>query len=172
MTLREERKLRVFENMVLRRIFGPRREWRRLHNGELNDLYSSPNIVRVIKSKRMRWAGHVARMGEERGVYRVLVGKPEGRRPLGRLRRRWVDNIRMDLQEVGCGYVDWIGLAQDTDRWQTLVSAVINIRVPGNAGNFLTSCKPVSCSRRMDFQEVGCGCMDWIGLAQDRDRCK
>jgi len=88
LTLREERKLRVFENMVLRRIFGPRREWRRLHNGELNDLYSSPNIVRVIKSKRMRWAGHVARMGEERGVYRVLVGKPEGRRPLGRLRRR------------------------------------------------------------------------------------
>ena len=79
----------------------------------LNDLYSSPNIVRVIKSRRMRWAGHVARMGEERGVYRVLVGKPEGRRPLGRPRRRWVDNIRIDLQEVACGYMDWIGLAQD-----------------------------------------------------------
>ena len=109
--LREERKLRVFENMVLRRIFGPRRgevtgEWRRLHNEELNDLYSSPNIVRVIKSRRMRWVGHVARMGDERLVYRVLVGKPEGRRPLGRPRRRWVDNIRMDLQEVGCGYMD------------------------------------------------------------------
>ena len=88
LALREERKLRVVENMVLRRIFGPRREWRRLHNEELNDLYSSLNIVRVIKSRRMRWAGHVARMGEERGVYRVLVGKPEGRRPLGRLRRR------------------------------------------------------------------------------------
>ena len=133
--LREERKLRVFENIVLRRIFGPRRdevteEWRRLHNEELNDLYSSPNIVRVIKSRRMRWAGHVARMGEERVLYRVLVGKPEGNRPLGRPRRRWVDNIRMDLQEVGCGYMDWIGLAQDTDRWRTLVSAVMNLRVP------------------------------------------
>ena len=79
---------------------------------------------------RMRWAGHVARMGEERGVYRVLVGKPEGKRPLGRPRRRWVDNIRMDLHEVGCGHVDWIGLAQDRDRWRTLVSAVMNLRVP------------------------------------------
>ena len=91
---------------------------------------SSPNIVRVIKSRKMRWAGHVVRMGEERGAYRVLVGKPEGKRPLGRPRRRWVDNIRMDLQEVGCGYVDWIGLAQDRDRWRTLVSAVMNLRVP------------------------------------------
>jgi hypothetical protein len=105
----EEWKLRVFENMVLRRIFGPRRdevtgEWRKLHNEELIVLYSSPNIVRVIKSRRMRWAGHVARMGEERGAYRLLVGKPEGKRPLGRPRRRWVDNIRMDLQEVGCGH--------------------------------------------------------------------
>ena len=124
--MREERKLRVFENM-LKRIFGPRRdevteEWRRLHNDELN--------VRVIKSKRMRWAGHVARMGEERGVYRVLVGKPEGKRPQGSPRCRWVDNIRTDLQEVGCGYMDWIGLAQDRDRWRTLVSAVMNVRVP------------------------------------------
>jgi len=134
LTLREERKLRVFENMVLRRIFRPRRdevkgEWRRLHNEELNDLYSSPNIVRVIKPRRMRWAGHVPHMDEERGVYRVLVGKPEGRRTLGRRRRRWVDNIRLDLQEVGCGYMDWIGLAQDRDRWRTLVSAVKNLRV-------------------------------------------
>jgi len=96
----------------------------------MNDLYSSPNIVQVIKSRRMEWAGHVARMGEKRGVYRVLVGKPEGRRPLGRPRRRWVDNIRMDLQEVRCGYMDWIGLAQDRDKWRTLVSAVMNIRVP------------------------------------------
>jgi len=132
--LQEERKRRVFENMMRRRIFGPRRdevmgEWGRLHNEELNDLYSSPNIVRVIKSRRIRWAGHVARMGEERGVYRALVGKPEGRRPLGRLRGRWVDIIRTDLQEVGCGYMDWIGLAQDRDRWRTLVSAVMNLRI-------------------------------------------
>ena len=93
-------------------------------------LYSSPNIVRVIKLRRMRWAGHIVRMGEERGAYRVLVGKPEGRRPLGGSRRRWVDNIRMDIQDVGCGYMDWIGLAQDRERWRTLVSAVMNLRVP------------------------------------------
>ena len=133
--MQEEWKLRVFENLMFRRIFGLRRdevkgEWRRLHNEELNDLYFSPNILRVIKSIRIRWAGHVARMGEERGVYRVLVGKPEGKRPLGRPRRRWVDNIRTHLQEVGCVYVDWIGMAQDTDRWRTLVSAVMNLRVP------------------------------------------
>ena len=135
LTRREEGKLRLFENMVLRRIFGPSGEevtgeCRRLHNEELNDLYSPLNIVRVIKSRRMRSAGHVARMGVERVVYRVLVGKPEGRRPLGRPRHRWVDNIGMDLQEVGCGYMDWIELAQDRDRWQTLVSAVMNLRVP------------------------------------------
>jgi len=111
--LREERKLRVFENMVLRRMFGPRRdevteEWRRLHNEELNDLYSSPNIVWVIESRRMKWAGHVARMGEERRVYRVLVGKPKGKRPLGRPRRRWVDNIRMDSRRWDMGI--WTGL--------------------------------------------------------------
>jgi len=134
LALREERKLRVFENMVLR-IFGPRRdevtgEWRKLHNEELNDLHCSPNVVRVIKWRRMRWAGHVARMGQERVVYRVLVGKPEGRRPLRRSRLIWVDNIRMDLQEVGCGYMDRIGLAQDRDRWRTLVSAVKKLRVP------------------------------------------
>ena len=120
---------------VLRGIFGPRKdevtgEWRRLNNEELNDLYASPNYVRVIKSRRMRWAAHVAHMGEERGMYRVLVGKPEGRRPLGRPRRRCVDYIRMGLREVGSGYMDWIGLAQDTDRWRTLVSAVMNLRVP------------------------------------------
>jgi len=135
LTLREERRLRVFENRVLRRIFGPKRdevtgEWRKLRNVELNNLYSSPNIVRVIKSRRMRWAGHVARMGEGKGVYRVLVGKPEGRRPLGRPRRRWEDNIRMDLWEVGCGCVDWMELSQDRDRWRALVSAVMNLRVP------------------------------------------
>jgi len=121
--------------MVLRRIFGPRRdevtgEWRRLHNEELNDLYSSPNIVRMIKSRRMRWAGHVTHMNEESGVYGALLGELEGWRPLGRSRHRWVDNSRMDLQEMGCGYMDWIGLAHDRDRWQTLVSAVMNFRVP------------------------------------------
>ena len=105
-------------------------EWRRLHNEQLNDLYCSPNIVQVIKSTIMRWTGHVARMGKERVVYRVLVGKPERKRPLGRPRRRWVDNIRMDLQEVGCGFMDWIGLAQDRDGWRRLVSAVTNLRVP------------------------------------------
>jgi len=108
LTLREECRLRVFENRVLSRIFGPKRdevtgEWRKLHNEELNDLYSTPIIVQVIKSRRMRWAGHVACMGERRCVYRVLVGKPEGKRPLGRPKCRWEDNIKMDLQEVGCG---------------------------------------------------------------------
>ena len=127
--------MRLFENMVLRRIFGPRRdevtgEWRRLHNEELNDLNPSPNIVRVIKSRRMKRAGHVAPMCEEMGVYRVLVGKPEGRRPMGIPRRRWVDNIRLDLQEVRCGYMDWIRLARDRDMWRLLVSAVMNLRVP------------------------------------------
>jgi len=103
---------------VPRRIFGLRRnevtgEWRKLHNEELNNLYTSPNIVRVVKSRRMRWVGHVARMAEGRGVYRILVGKPEGRRSLGRPRRRWEDNIKMDVQEVGCGGMVWIELAQD-----------------------------------------------------------
>jgi hypothetical protein len=135
LTLREEHRLRVFENRVLRRIFGPKRdevmgEWRKLHNDELYDLYSSPSIIRIIKSWRMRWAGHVARMGKKRNAYRLLVGKPEGKRPLGRPRRRLVDNIRMYLGEVGCGDVDWIGLAQDRNRWTALVNAVINLRVP------------------------------------------
>jgi hypothetical protein len=101
----------VFENRVLRRIFGPKRdevigEWRKLHNEELHALYSSPSIIRIIKARRMRWAGHVARMGENRNAYRLLVGNPEGRRPLGRPRRRWLDNIRMDLEKLGWGDVD------------------------------------------------------------------
>jgi hypothetical protein len=112
LTLREEHRLRVFENRVLRRLFGPKRdevtgEWRKFHNEELRDLYSSPSIIRIIKSRRMRWAGHLARMGEKRNAYRLLVGKPVGKRSLGRPRRRWVDNIRMDLGKVGWGDVDW-----------------------------------------------------------------
>jgi hypothetical protein len=102
----------------------------KLHNEELNDLYSLLNIVRVVKSRRMRWAGHVARMMEDRGVYRVLVGKPEGKRPLGRPRRRWEDNIKMDLQEVGVGSGEWMELAQDRDRWRALVGRVRHFRVP------------------------------------------
>jgi len=111
LTLREERRLRVFENRVLRKVFGPKRDevtgkWRKLHNEELNDLYSLPSILQVVKSRRMRWAAHVARMGEDRGVHRMLVGKPEGKRPLGRPRRRREDYIKMELQEVGGGRGD------------------------------------------------------------------
>jgi hypothetical protein len=120
------------ERRVLRRVFGPKKnevtgEWRKLHNEKLNDLYSLPNIVWVVKSRRMRWAGHVARMGEETVVHRLLVGKPEGKRPLGRPRRRWKDNIKMDVQEVRG---DWMELAQDRDMWRALVSTVKYLRVP------------------------------------------
>jgi len=120
---------------VLKRIFGPKRdevtgEWRKLHIEELNDLYCSPNIFRVIKSRRMRWARHVARMGERRGVYRVLVGKPEGKRQLGRPRLRWEDNIKMGLQVVECVSMDWIELVQYRDRWRKLVNVIMNLRVP------------------------------------------
>jgi hypothetical protein len=125
----------VFENRVLRRIFGPKRdevtgEWRKLYNEELRDLYSSPSIIRIIKSRKMKWACHVARMGEKRNAYRLLLGKPEGKRPLGRPRRRWVVNIRMYLGEVGWGDVDWIGLAKDRNRWRALVNSVLNLRGP------------------------------------------
>jgi hypothetical protein len=134
LTLKEEHRLRVFENRVLRRIFGPKREedgsWRKLHSDELHSLYSSPNIVRVNKSRRMRWAGHVARMREGRGVYMVLVGRPEGKRPLGRLRRRWEDNIKMDLRKIVINEANWIYLAQDRVQWRAFVNTVMNIRVP------------------------------------------
>jgi hypothetical protein len=123
--LREEHRLRVFENRVLR-TFGPKREedgsWRKLHNDKLHSLYSSPNIVRVIKSRTMRWAGHVARMGEGRDFYRVLVGKPEGKRPLGRSRSRWEDNIKLDLREVGIDVANWFRLAQDRIQWRAFVT--------------------------------------------------
>jgi hypothetical protein len=117
------------------RIFVPKRgevirEWRRLHNEKLNDLYCSPNTVRLSKSRGMRWAGHVACMREGRGVYRVLVGKPEGKRPLGRRRRGWKNNIKMDLREMGCEDMDWIELTKDRDRWRALVNAVMKLRVP------------------------------------------
>jgi hypothetical protein len=125
----------VFENRILGRIFGPKRDgvtggWRKLHNEELHNLYSSPSIIRFIKSRRMRWAGHVARMGEKRNVHRLLVGKPEGKRPLGRPRNTCMDNIKMDLLEIGLSVMDWIGLAQDRHRWRALVNSVMNSRVP------------------------------------------
>jgi hypothetical protein len=138
---------------VLRGVFGAKWdevtvECRKLHNEELNDLYCSPTKVWVIKLRRMRWAGHVAWMGEGRGVYRVWVVKPEGKRPLGRPRCRWKDNTKMGLQELGCRIMDWVELAQDRDSWQALVNAVMIFRVPKNVENFLTSCKPVNFSRR------------------------
>jgi hypothetical protein len=130
--LREENGPSVFKNRVL--IFGPKMEeygsWRKLHNDELHVLYSSPNIVRVIKSRRMRWAGHVARLEEGRGVYRVLVGRPEVSRPLGRPRRRWEDNIKMHLTEIGIDGSNWIQLPQDRVQWCALVNTVMNLRVP------------------------------------------
>jgi hypothetical protein len=126
----------VFENRVLRRIFGPKRDlvtggWRKLHNEELHNLYSSTSIIRIIKSvRRMRWAGHVARMGEKRNVFRLLVGKSAVKRPVGRPRRRWIDNNKKDILEIGLSIVDWIGLAQDRYRWRALVNMVMNLRVP------------------------------------------
>ena len=131
LTLREESRLRVLRGIF----FGPNRddvtgEWRKPHNEELSDLYFSPNIVRVIKSRSVRWAGHVTRVGERRDLYRVLLGKPEGKKPLGRPKRRWENSVKIDLQEVGCWSKDWIELAQDRDMWRALVNPVMNLRVP------------------------------------------
>ena len=146
----EGRRLRLFEKRAPRRIFGPKRDevkgdWRKLQNEELGDLYFSPSIFRVIISRRKRWARHVASLGEMIVEYRVFVGKPGGKRPLGRSRRSWKDNNNvMGLQEVGCEGMDWIDLAQDMDRWWALVNAVKNLRVPKNANHFLTSLEPVS----------------------------
>jgi hypothetical protein len=125
----------VFENRVLRRIFGSKRDevtggWRKLHNEELHNFYSSPSIVRMIKPRVMRWAGYVARMRENRNAYRILVRNPEGKRPLGRPRRRMVDNIKVDLRQIGWGGMDCIDLAQDRDQWRALVNTVISLRVP------------------------------------------
>jgi hypothetical protein len=134
LALREEHRLRVFKNRVLRRIFGPKRDevtgkWRKLHNGELHNLYSSPDIIRQIKLRRMKWAGHVERMGERTNLYRVLMGKPEGKRPLERPRHRWEDGIKMDLRRLIGRDLEWIHLAQDRDRWRAAVNAVMNLWV-------------------------------------------
>ena len=133
--MREEYRLRMFENKVVRKIFGAKKEeitgeWRKLHNAELNALYFSPNIIRNLKSRRLRWAGHVARMEQFRNAYRVLVGKPESKRRLGRPRRRWEDSIKMDLREVCCDPSDWLALAEDRDQWRAYVRVVMNLRVP------------------------------------------
>ena len=124
----------MFENKVFRKIFGAKRdeitgERRKLHNTDLHSLYSSPNIIRDLKSRRLRWAGHVARMEQFKYAYRVLVEKPENKRPLGRPRRTWEDNIKMDLREVGCDLRDWIARAEDRDQWRAYVRAVMNLRV-------------------------------------------
>jgi hypothetical protein len=120
---------------VLRSVFRPKRDevpggWRELQKQKLHNLYSSLGVIRIIKQRRMRWVGHVARMAEKRNMYRLLVGKPEGRRPLGRPRRRWIDNIKMDLLEIGLGGAEWTGFAQDRYRWRALVKAAMNLRVP------------------------------------------
>jgi hypothetical protein len=143
----------VFEYRVLRRISRQKRDeviggWRKLHDEELRNLYCSPSIIRMTKSRRVRWAGHVGRMGEKRNLYWILVGKPERRRPLERPRRRRENNIRMDLREIGWGGMDWIDVAQDRDQWRAFVKTVMNLRVPNNDGKFLSIYATGSFSRR------------------------
>jgi hypothetical protein len=135
LTLREEPRLRVSEDRVLRRIFGPKRhevkrDWRKLRNEELHKSYSSPSIIEMVTSRRMRWVERVARMGEQRNAYRILVEKPEGKRPVGRSRLRWVSNIKLDHREIGWGDMDWLDLAQDRDQWRALLNTVMNLQVP------------------------------------------
>jgi hypothetical protein len=144
---------------VLRRIFGPKRDeivggWRKLLNEELDKLYSSPKIIRMIKSRRMRWAIHVARMVEKRDAYTIFVGKPEGKRPLGRPRRRWEDNIKIGISEIELGGTDWIHLAQDRDQWRARANTVMNRRFLYHVGKFLTSCATGGFSRRSQFHGV------------------
>jgi hypothetical protein len=159
LTVKEEHKLRVFEKRALKRKYGPKRDgvtggWRKLHNEELHNIYSSPSIIRIIKSRRMRWAGHVARIREKRNVYRLLVGKPEGKRPLGRPKRRWMDNIKMDLLGIGLNVVDWIGLAQNRYRWRALVNSVMSLRVPYNAGKLPSGCTSCGLSSGTQLHRV------------------
>jgi hypothetical protein len=132
--LREGKRLRLFANRVLGRIFGLKRDevrggWRKLHNKELHKLHSSPSIIKMIKSRRIRWTGHIARMGEKRTTYRLVVGKLEGKKPLGRPRRGWVDTTQMNLRDIGQGGLDYIDVAQDRDQWRDLVNTVMNVRV-------------------------------------------
>jgi hypothetical protein len=134
LTIREKCRLRVFENRILRRIFGLKRyengDWKSLHNEELHNLYRSPNIVRVIKSRRLRWASHVVRMKEDRSAFKILAGKPIGKRSLGRLRHRWEDNIRMNLRKIGINTRNWAVSAQDIVYWRALVNLALNYWVP------------------------------------------
>jgi hypothetical protein len=134
LTLREEHRLRAFENRVLRRIFGPKRDemidLRKLHYEELYNLHSSRSIIGMTKSRRMKWARHVARMGETRNAYRILMVKPEGKRPVGRPRRKWVDNVKMDIREIGWAGMNWINQAQGRDQWRALLNTITNLRVP------------------------------------------
>ncbi|KAJ4432165.1 hypothetical protein ANN_20781 [Periplaneta americana] len=176
LTLREEHRLRVLENKVLRKIFGAKRdevtgEWRKLHNTELHALYSLPDIIRNIKSRRLRWAGHVARKGESRNAYRVLVGRPEGKRPLGRPRRRWEDNIKMDLREVGYDDRERINLVQDRDQWRAYVRAAMDLRVPLKPVTNLAAVRSVP-GRSLDGTRCRHGCPEIETLAHVLGFCE